>query len=86
VVTRVGGNPEIVVDGVTGDCVPSGDATALAAALTAMLQDGDRARRMGAAGRARVKERFTFEGMVLGYEALYRRLGASRRFGHLGST
>lgn len=85
VVTRVGGNPEIVVEGVTGECVPSGHAPALAAALTTMLQDPDRARRMGAAGHSRVKERFTFEGMVDGYEALYRRLGAPRRHADHGS-
>jgi glycosyltransferase involved in cell wall biosynthesis len=86
VVTSVGGNPEIVVDGVTGDCVPSGDVTALGGALTSMLHDRDRARRMGSAGRTRVKERFAFEGMVHGYEALYRRLGAPRRHAHVGPS
>lgn len=74
VATRVGGNPEIVADGETGVLVPSGDAAALAAALLAFLDDPARARRFGAAGRARVAARFTFQGMVDAYQELYRAL------------
>lgn len=46
--------PEIVKDGETGLLVPPGDAAALAAALRRLLDDPALARRLGAAGRARV--------------------------------
>jgi glycosyltransferase involved in cell wall biosynthesis len=57
--TRIGGTDEAVVDGVTGRLVPPGDPPALAAALAAMLRDPEGLCSMGAAGRARVVERFS---------------------------
>ncbi len=53
VASDVGGLPESVAHGETGVVVPAGDARALAEALIALLQDPERARRMGEAGRAR---------------------------------
>lgn len=46
-----GGLPDVVRDGVTGLLVTPGDASALAAALTALLTDPRRAREMGARAR-----------------------------------
>lgn len=60
VATRIEAIPEIVADGETGLLVPPGDPAALAAALHALLADPPRARRMGAAGRARVAARFSW--------------------------
>lgn len=57
---REGGVPEAVEDGVTGLLVPAGDPAALEAALVRLLGDDELRRRMGAAGRARVLERFTW--------------------------
>lgn len=74
VATAVGGNSEVVDDGVTGLLVPSRDPEALADALGRLLADADLCRRMGAAGRTRVEERFDIRRMVRQYEALY--LGA----------
>jgi glycosyltransferase involved in cell wall biosynthesis len=51
--------PEIVEDGVTGRVVDPTDPDALAGALLA-LADPDTARRMGDAGRHRLRERFTW--------------------------
>jgi glycosyltransferase involved in cell wall biosynthesis len=62
------GVPEIVQDGETGLLVQSGDEAALAAALVAVLGDPERARTMGAAGRARVVEQFTWERVALAVE------------------
>jgi glycosyltransferase involved in cell wall biosynthesis len=74
VATRVGGLPEIVVDGVTGLLVPAGDALALAAAIERLLADPELAGRMGAAGRRRAVERYSWD--VVAEQALghYRRL------------
>lgn len=74
VATRVGGIPEIVVDGETGVLVPPGDHRSLAAAIGALLSDTERARTMGHAGQDRVQDAFTVESMVGGYLALYGRL------------
>jgi glycosyltransferase involved in cell wall biosynthesis len=54
--TDVGGVEEAVRDGETGMVVPVGDARALQAALDALLGDPYRARRMGEAGRAGMRE------------------------------
>ncbi|WP_231864598.1 MULTISPECIES: glycosyltransferase family 4 protein [Sorangium] len=70
VATRVGGNPEIVVDGETGMLVPPGAPETLAGALEAVAVREDRAE-MGLRGRARVMERFGIDRMARAYEDLY---------------
>ena len=67
--TRAGGIPEVVEDGVTGFVVPTHDPKALAKAITTLLREPERRARMGAAGLARVRERFTVERMVDGTRA-----------------
>jgi L-malate glycosyltransferase len=74
VVTAVGGNPEIVRDGVEGLLVPRGDAAAAAAALLRLLDNPGTAGRMGEAGRARVEERYQLSRTIDAYGRLYRRL------------
>jgi glycosyltransferase involved in cell wall biosynthesis len=64
VATDVGGNPELVVEGVTGFVVPRGDAAAVARRVSELLRDDDLRARMGQAGRARALERFTVDVMV----------------------
>ena len=71
VATRVGGNPEVVEDGVTGFLVPARDPTALAQAIRTVLADSDLGRRMGLAGRQRVENCFDIRKMMTQYEALY---------------
>jgi glycosyltransferase involved in cell wall biosynthesis len=58
VATRVGGVPEVVVDGETGLVVNPGDPEALAAAIGGLLADPEKARDMGERGRRRAAERF----------------------------
>jgi len=72
--TTVGGIPEAVDHGETGLLVPPGDPRALASAVIDLLDDPDRARRMGEAGRRRVKERFSVDRMVEGNLAVYHEL------------
>jgi sugar transferase (PEP-CTERM/EpsH1 system associated) len=71
VATRVGGNPEVVVDGETGLLVPPRDSEALAAAIASLLDDPARAARMGSAGRDRVRQEFSLEALVRAYAAVY---------------
>jgi len=78
VATRVGGNPEIVEHESTGLLVPPRDPGALAAGMLELLEDPDRAARMGAAGRRRVEEKFTTAKMVHKLERLYDEVLAAR--------
>ena len=59
VATDVAGNGEIVQDGHNGRLVPARDDQALAKAIIELLQDSERARQLGLAGRQTVLERFT---------------------------
>lgn len=69
--TRVGGTPEVIVDGETGLIVPPDDAAALGQAMSHLV--GDPAFRIsaGIAGRKRVESHFSLGGMVDKIEALY---------------
>jgi len=72
VATRVGGIPEVVVDGETGLLVPPGEPAALAAAVGDLLADRARAGRLGQAGRRRVEAEFSWERVAERTLAVYR--------------
>jgi glycosyltransferase involved in cell wall biosynthesis len=75
VATTGGALPEVVGDdGVTGLLVPPGDVDALAGTITRALGDPDLRARIGAAGRARVLERFTWRATAVGTVQHYRAL------------
>jgi glycosyltransferase involved in cell wall biosynthesis len=78
VATSVGGVPEIVVDGETGLLAGAGDSQAIAAALSAVLSDPERARRLGAAGRERAQNRYSRKRMVDDTCALYDEIVGAR--------
>jgi glycosyltransferase involved in cell wall biosynthesis len=71
VASAVGGILEVVEDGVTGLLVPPSRPGELAAALNAVLSDGERARAMGRAGRARVERLFSWSSIAARTAALY---------------
>jgi glycogen synthase len=71
VASRVGGIPEVVVDGETGWLVEPGDVAALARALRHALADPARARRMGEAGRRRVEAHFAWDRIAERTMAVY---------------
>jgi glycosyltransferase involved in cell wall biosynthesis len=77
VASRVGGIPDLVVDGRTGYLVPVDDAAAVAGAVTGLLAEPERRRRLGEEGRRRLTGRFTAERMVEQIADLYRGLGAA---------
>lgn len=74
VVTDVGGNPEIVRDGIEGILVPRGDAPACARAFATLFSDASVAQRLGEAGRERVLTQYRLESTINAYFGLYRRL------------
>jgi glycosyltransferase involved in cell wall biosynthesis len=69
-----------VEDGETGILVPARDAAQLAPAIEALLLSPDLARRMGQAGKRRMAEHFSLDGMARATERLYRSLLDGRRF------
>lgn len=78
VATDVGGNAEAVKDGVSGFIVPPEDSAALAEAICRLLDDPSQARRMGAAGKTLVAEKFTTSAMMGRIRAAYAKLLAVR--------
>lgn len=74
VVSRVGGLPEIVIEGQTGLCVEAGHPQPLTEALLYLLQNPEQARQMGLRARARVAQEFSLERYVDQFEARYQGL------------
>jgi glycosyltransferase involved in cell wall biosynthesis len=74
VATAVGGIPEVVVDGETGFLVPPRDAEAMAGAIVRLLTNEALRRRIGDAGLARVRNRFSAERMVQETLGVYERI------------
>jgi glycosyltransferase involved in cell wall biosynthesis len=72
--TRVGGNPELVIDGETGILVPPSDPEALATSLASLASEPDRRARMGQAGRAWVERYFSMPRLVQQVDAIYKEL------------
>jgi sugar transferase (PEP-CTERM/EpsH1 system associated) len=77
--TRVGGNPELVVEGVTGQLVARADPAALAHLLVSYVEDPARAVAQGVAARARIESDFSLAGMIERYAQLYRESGLAHR-------
>jgi glycosyltransferase involved in cell wall biosynthesis len=74
VVSRAGAIPEVVgPDGLCADLVTPGDVGELTHALDALLGDPDRRARMGAAGRERVLERFSWRAVAEATAEVYQR-------------
>jgi len=71
VATRVGGVPEVVLDGESGVLVPADDPDRLAEEIGRLVQDQVRRARLGAAALARVSDRFGLNAMAESYAAVY---------------
>jgi glycosyltransferase involved in cell wall biosynthesis len=82
VASRAGAIPEVVGDGEDGEpcavLVEPGDAEELAAAVSALLDDPERRAALGAAGRARAVERYSWTSVARATAAVYDE--AIRRF------
>lgn len=81
VATRVGGVPDLVIDGETGILVAPGDAGGLAEGIVRLLDDASTAARLGAAGRRRVMDSYTIQASAAATEYVYTRLLSEGRSG-----
>ncbi|MCK5013108.1 MAG: glycosyltransferase [Candidatus Omnitrophica bacterium] len=71
VATHVGGNPEVISDGITGLLVNPSDPEDLADKLLYFLKNPRECERFGSKARENVIERFSIEEMVQKYERLF---------------
>ena len=80
IASAVGGNGEIVRDGVDGRLFASDDEAGLQACLVALCRDDAQRSRLAAAARQRVRVTFDIRRMIERYEQLYERVhaGAAR--------
>lgn len=72
VATKTGALPEVVGDEGAGILVPPRDALALAQGIQKILEDGERAKRMGEQGRGRVEKFFTWTKVAERTEEVYK--------------
>ncbi len=68
--TDVGSVRESILEGETGQLVPSGDSEAMRGAVESLLKSPEKRRRMGVAGREHVCQTGSLDSMVRGYQEL----------------
>lgn len=71
IASDIAGNRDLVVPGETGFLFPMGDRAELARFTREVLDDAELSRRLGEAGRSRMRECFSVERMVSRYAELY---------------
>jgi len=81
IASRVGGLPEVVLDGQTGIMVKSQNVDSLVAAMEYMLENPQERVRMGLAGREFVLKHYDFQDNVTQMEQVYKTLIKSRLTG-----
>jgi len=77
---RAGGVPDVIADEQDGLLVPFGDVGAIATAIERLLTDRELARRLGAAGRAKVERNFTWDRIYDQVRAVYAELVDNETF------
>jgi len=74
VATRVGGVPEVIVDGESGYMESVGDTPGQAARIVSLLTDDALHQRMAKAGRIRARDHFSTESIIPQYERYYQEM------------
>jgi glycosyltransferase involved in cell wall biosynthesis len=78
VASRIGGLPEIVVNGQTGLLVQPDDTQQLAEAILQLIQNSELSQTMGRAGRIRAEQLFSWSRVVASFGSLYSKLCNSK--------
>lgn len=73
VATKVGGNPELIVDGETGILIPAGDAGALAESIGALVENSELRMRLAQAARSYVEKNFSWEKCMEVHDRFYQK-------------
>ncbi|MFL1453583.1 glycosyltransferase [Marinobacter sp. GN3S48] len=73
VATAVGGNTELIEDGVTGLTVPTDSSEALAKALTRLVEEPDLRQQLALKARARVENSYSWPRCLAEHDGLYQR-------------
>jgi len=68
---RAGGIPEVINEGINGYLIPPADSRAIIDSVISLLQDPEKRRRFGMAGRNMVESYFSIDAMVEAYKRLY---------------
>lgn len=71
VVTRVGGNPDIIQEGQTGILIPPADVNSLASGIVCLLRNPKKAQEMGKEGQKRVRRYFGLDKSIKATEQVY---------------
>ena len=74
IATSVGGNPEVIENGVSGLLVPPKDSIALAASISCLLSDDALAQNLGVSAQNRAQKYFALSIMLDRHEQLYQKL------------
>lgn len=74
VATRVGGTPEVLIDGVNGILVEPADAAALAASIIRLIECKPEARRLGQEARRTITTQFSIDKATRAIEGMYHEL------------
>jgi glycosyltransferase involved in cell wall biosynthesis len=74
IATKVGGIPEILLDGMAGILCPPNDPESLSDTIITMIKNPDLREKMGRAGRERVENFFTAQIMSSRYQEIYRNI------------
>ncbi|WP_341936717.1 glycosyltransferase [Marinimicrobium sp. C2-29] len=81
VASNVGGNPELVEDGVTGKLIAKGQVEELVSTISDLASDGDLKKAMGEAGKRKIAEQFSITAMVRHHEDVYSSTTRQKRGG-----
>ncbi len=71
IATNVGGNRELIADGVSGKLVPVGNPEILANTIKSLLSDREFAGKIGKEARKSVEKNFSFDKMIANYRKAY---------------
>lgn len=86
IATSVGGVPDMIISGVTGQLTPPGDANALATAIVQLVNEPEQARRMADQARGEALARYDEQRLIADMDRLYTELAREAGLPGTGGT